>query len=179
MLATKPALVAAIACLAGVVSGSIGAAQADTGTTGSSGATGATGTTAAAPATITVNGAGFATMDSSSPSSAFHTAYLGALGNAIADAHTKAAAIAAQVGDTLGAVQSVTEQSNDMNGCSGPLFNAAGAAKGAPSVAGPTTKHRRRHHPSKPKATARIADATVSTCTVEADVTVTYAAAPA
>ena len=52
-------------------------------------------------------------------------------------------------------------------------------AKGAPSSApAPGKKH--KHHGSKTKnATARIADTTASTCTIEADVTVTYAMAPA
>lgn len=171
-------LLAALACLGGVVSGTIAAAQADTGSTGSTGSTASTGTTGStgstgAPATITVNGAGFATVDSSAPIATFQTDYLGALSAAVTDAHTKAGALATQVGDTLGAVQSVTEQSNDSGGCNGgPVMFAAtpGAARSTGSGAPTTHKPKHKHH----KATARMADATSQTCTLEADVTVTY-----
>jgi hypothetical protein len=93
------------------------------------------------------------------------------------DAHAKAAALATQSGRTLDAVQTITEQTNDGGGlCGIRVFNAAGVAKGAPvPTTAPTTPKKKHHHTSKPKATARIADATTSTaCTIEADVTVSY-----
>jgi len=177
MIRTKAALAVA-ACLAGVVSGSIAGAQADTGSTGSTGTTGATSATAA---TITVNGAGTLTVDSSAPRATVQASYLTALGGALTDAHTKASALAAQIGDTLGAVENITEQSNDI-GCTGVMF-AAGTARGAPV---PTVSPKKKHHSSKPKAATlalpavvRAADVTTSSCTLEADVTVTYAMAPA
>lgn len=174
MLRTKTVLATATAALVAAVGGSLGAAQADT--TGASGPTGATGTTTVSAATITVNGAGFATADQSEPASTFQADYLTALGAALTDAKAKATMLATQAGDTLGAVQSITEQSNDNGGCASPLFAAAGTAKGAPSVA-PTPKKKHRKHHASVRATplARAADNTNTTCSIEADVTVTYA----
>jgi acyl-coenzyme A thioesterase PaaI-like protein len=188
MFRSKTALALA-ACLAGVVSGGIAAAQADTGT----GATGTTGTSAPA-ATITVNGASTISVDSSDATSAIQASYLTALGSALNDAHAKAVALSAQVGDTLGAVENITEQSNE-DGCSGPLFAAAGTAKGTPV---PTVSPGTSKHKSKPKGKGkaivalppanvalpaigivRAADDTTTTCSIEADITVTYAMAPA
>jgi uncharacterized protein YggE len=187
MFRTKAALAVA-ACLAGVVSGSIAAAQADSTSTG---ATGTTGTTSV-PATITVNGAGDVTVDSSASSASMQASYLAGLATALNDAQAKATALSAQVGDSLGAVENITEESND-DGCSGVLF-AAGTAKGAPvpAVSAGTSK-KKGHGKTKPKAgtieratgatlaipaIARIADDSVTSCTIEADVTVTYAMAP-
>jgi uncharacterized protein YggE len=175
MIRSRTALAVA-ACLAGALGSSIAVAQAD-----SQGATGTTGTTGATvtPATITVNGSATATLASDSSSDAVSTAYLGALTSALTAAHTKAATLSSAVGDTLGTVENITEQSNNSGLCSGPmLFNAAGSAKGAPSVA-PTPVKKHKHHSSTTKgAMARIADV-AATCTIEADVTVTYAMAPA
>lgn len=172
MIRSRAALAVA-ACLAGALGSSIAVAQAD-----SQGATGATGATGAA-ATITVNGSATATLASDSSSGAVSTAYLGALTGALSAAHTKATALSSAVGDSLGAVENITEQSNNSGLCSGPMpFNAAGNAKGAPSVA-PGAPKKHKHHGSKTRrAMARIADAT-ATCTIEADVTVTYSMAPA
>ena len=170
MIPSRAALAAA-ACLAGVLAGSIAAAQADTGSTG---ATGATGSSAVA-ATITVNGSATATLASDASSTAINSAYLTALSSALSAAHTKAVALSGAVGDTLGTVENITEQSNNSGLCSsGPVA----FAKGAPSVAtGPSKKH--GHHGSKTKgAKARTADVS-ATCSLEADVTVTYAMAPA
>ena len=175
MFRSKVALAAA-ACLAGVVSGSIAVAQADN----------TTGTTAAP--TITVNGAGLVTVDSSASASSVQASYLTALGSAMTDAKAKATALSAQVGDTVGAVQNITEQSSDAFACNGPVFAAAGTAKGAPVPTSTPKKHK-----TKPKASAivrggatiaipaivRASDTTPSTCTIQADVTVTYAMAPA
>jgi hypothetical protein len=193
MIRTKAALAVA-ACLAGVISGSIAAAQADTSSTGATGTTGATST----PASITVNGAGTISVDSSASKATLQASYLTALGSAVSDAQAKATALTAQIGDTLGVVENITEQSSDGGGfCSGPVFAAAGTAKGAPVPAvspGSSPNKKKKNHSSKPKAAtielptaatvamptiARIADTTSSTCTIEADVTVTYAMAPA
>ncbi len=186
MFRSKAPLVAVVACLAGVVSGSIAAAQATTGatgTTGTTGTTGATGATAPAPtpATVTVNGSGSITVDMNAPTATVQSAYMTALGSALTAAHTKAGALATQVGDTLGAVQSITEQSNDIGVCSNRvMYASSGVAKGkgvpAPASA-PSAKHHKKHK-SHPKAAARIADVQPqppTTCMVQADLTVTYA----
>lgn len=188
MFRTRTALAVA-ACLAGVVSGSIAAAQADSTSTGATGSAGTTST----PATITVNGAGDVTVDSSASTASMHASYLTGLASAVSDAQAKATALATQVGDSLGAVENITEQSND-GGCSGVVF-AAGTARGAPVPAvSPGTSKKKGHGKTKPKAgtlerasgatlavpaIARIADDSATTCTIEADVTVTYAMAPA
>jgi len=176
MLRTKAVLATATAALVAAVGGSLAAAQADA--TGASGTTGATGTTAASPATVTVNGAGFVTADASASAATFQADYLTALGSALSDAKTKATMLATGSGDTLGAVQNITEQSNDNGGCASPMF-AAGSAKSVPAVAPTPKKHRK--HPAAPRATAiaRAADTTITSCTVSADVTVTYAMSPA
>jgi uncharacterized protein YggE len=190
MFRTRAALAVA-ACLAGVVSGSIAAAQADSTSTGATGTAGTTST----PATITVNGAGDVSADSSDSSASMHASYLTALGSAVSDAQAKATALAAQVGDSLGVVENITEQSNDGGYlCSGVVF-AAGTAKGAPVPAvSPGSSKKKGHGKTKPKAgtleratgatlaipaIARIADSSSTSCTIEADVTVTYAMAPA
>lgn len=183
MIRTKAALAVA-ACLAGVVSGSIAGAQAaSTGATGASGSTGA-------GATITVNGSGALTVDSTASATTIQASYLTALGSALSDAHAKAVSLAGSVGDTLGAVENITEESNDNGGaCGGPLFAAAGTAKGAPVPAvSPGSKKKKKHKTttSKPKNSvaalpdiARISTSTVTSCALQADVTVTYAMAPA
>jgi hypothetical protein len=182
MLRSKATLLATAAALAATVSGGITAANADTtgasgatGATGTTGTTGATGTTAPA-ATITINGAGYATVDSNAPTATMQSDYLGALESALGDAHAKAAALAADAGDTLGPVENITEQSNDSYGCSGPVaFGRASSSVRPPSPAGPAGKKHHRHRKAVKPTVARIADETPSSCTVEADVTVTYA----
>jgi uncharacterized protein YggE len=205
MIRTKAAL-AVVACMAGIAAGSIAAAQADSSGTGTTGATGATGAGGAA-ATITVNGSGTVTADPSVTGSAAQADYLTALGNALTDAHTHATTLAGAIGDTLGAVQNITEQSND-EACSGLLFAAGTAKSGAPAPAVSPGTSKKKHH-SKPKKAARIAlpmsavagaagaggtvavpaiaptpaiprtDDVVSTsCSIEASVTVTYAMSP-
>jgi hypothetical protein len=178
MIRSRAALAVA-ACLAGVLASAVATASADS--SGATGATGATGASAAA-ATITVNGSATTTLTSDASPATASAAYLGALTSALGDAHTKATALSAAVSDSLGAVENVTEQSSDSDLCSGPrLFNATGVAKSAPSVAPKPAKPSKNHghHGSKTKGVrARTADAT-SSCTIEADVTVTYAMAPA
>jgi uncharacterized protein YggE len=180
MIRTKAMLVsaAAAACLAGVAAGSIGAAQADTSTTAT------TTSPSPSPATITVNGAAIATVDPSANVATQHAGYLAALGSAVTDAQTKATALATQIGDKLGTVENLTEQSNYSGGgfCGNRVFASTGVAKGSPPTPGstPGSPGKKGHHGSKPKATARLADVVApTTCTIEADVTVTYAMAPA
>ena len=172
MFRTRAALVTA-ACLAGAISGSVAIAQADS--TGSTGSTAAT----SVPATITVNGAGDFSVDSTASTATIQADYLTALSSALTDAHTHASTLSAAVGDTLGVVQNITEESNEGNtACSGPIF-AEGKASGAPVPTVAPTTSKKKHHSSKPsKTTAHIADDTTTTCTVEADVTVTYAMVP-
>lgn len=170
------AAIAVAACVAGVLGSSIAAAQAD------SGATGATGTTGTTPAsTIVVNGSATTTVAAGASSSVISAAYLGELSTALTNAHTKATALSSAVGDKLGAVQNITEQSNDTGLCSGPMVfeKSSGAAKGAPSATPVPKKHRKPHKVTTKSALVRVADDTPSTCTVEADMTVTYAMAPA
>jgi hypothetical protein len=170
---TKAPLILVAAAVAAALCGSLAAAQADT----TQGATGATGATGAASATITVNGSATNTA-TTGDTSAISAAYLSALGAALTDAHTKAAALSAQVGDTLGAVENITEQSGDGNIC-GVAFPAAGPVRAGTSAPATAKKHS-HHHKTKAalRGAARIADVSPATCTIEADVTVTYAMAP-
>jgi hypothetical protein len=170
---TRTLLASAVAALVAATAGSLGAAQAD-----STGPSGATGSTGAPTATVTVNGAGFVTVDQSASTAAFQSAYMTALGSALSDAKAKATLLATQSGATLGAVQTITEQSNDNGGCASPIFAAQGRAKGAPSTAPAPVSHHRKHTKAAvhhaAAALARAADVTNTSCTVEADVTVTY-----
>lgn len=186
MIRTKAMLIsaAAAACLAGVAASSIGAAAAATSTTSTSTSPTTTAPTTM-PATITVNGAAIVTVDPSADVATQNAGYLGALGSAVTNAQTKATALATQVGDTLGAVQNITEQSSYSGGdfCGNRVFLGAASSKGSAPAAGPSVsshKKKKPHVSSKPKATARIADVVApTTCSIEADVTVTYAMASA
>ncbi|MGD1050094.1 MAG: SIMPL domain-containing protein [Solirubrobacteraceae bacterium] len=202
MIRTKAAL-AVVACMAGVAAGSIAAAQADSSGTGATGATGATGSNGAV-ATITVNGSGAVTADPSVTGSVAQADYLTALGDALTDAHTHATTLAGAIGDTLGAVQNITEESNDNDVCSVLPFAASTAKGGAPvPTVSPGTSKKKHHGSSKPKKAARIAmpmsaaagggvsggpaavpaiprtaDIVSTSCSIEASVTVTYAMSP-
>ena len=188
MIRTKAMLItaAAAACLAGVAASSIGAAAAATSTTSTSTTTSPT-TTSPTAATITVNGAAIVTVDPSADVATQNAGYLGALGSAVTNAQTKATALATQVGDTLGAVQNITEQSSYSGGdfCGNRVFLGAATSKGSAPAAGPAvgSPKKKPHHSTKPKATVRIAAVIApvapTTCSIEADVTVTYAMAPA
>ncbi|HEX4036240.1 MAG TPA: SIMPL domain-containing protein [Solirubrobacteraceae bacterium] len=163
------ALTAVAGCLVGALCGSVAGAQADT-----TGATGTTGSTGASAATIMVNGSSTFTVDQNASAGAISSGYLGALESALTDAHTKASALASSVGDTLGVVQNITEQSSDGGLCSARVFaNAVGSVHGAPAPS-PAKKHHHKKKKSALRRIARIADAS-SSCSVEADVTVTYA----
>jgi len=186
MIRTKAMLIsaAAAACLAGVAASSIGPAAAATSTTSTSTTTSPTTTApAATPATITVNGASIVTVDPNADVATQNAGYLAALGTAVTNARTKATTLATQVGDTLGAVQNVTEQSNYSGGdfCGNRVFVGAATSKGSTPAGRPAGSPKKKPHQStKPKATVRIADVVApTTCSIEADVTVTYAMAPA
>jgi len=192
MIRTKAMLisVAAAACIGGVAASSIGAAAAATSTTSTSTTTSPASTTpTTTPATITINGAAIVTVDPSADVATQNADYLAALGSAVTNAQTKATALAIQVGDTLGAVQNITEQSSYSGGdfCGNRVFLGAATSKGSAPAAGPAvgSPKKKPHHSSKPTATARSADVAVpvdpvdpTSCTIEADVTVTYAMAP-
>jgi hypothetical protein len=191
MIRTKTMLIAAAAaaCLAGVAASSIGAAAAATSTTSTTTSPTTTSPTTT-PATITVNGAAIVTVDPSADVATQNAGYLAALGSAVTNAQTKATALATQVGDTLGAVQNITEQSSYSGGdfCGNRVFLGAATSKGSAPAAGPAvgSPKKKPHHSSKPKATVRIADVVApvapvapTTCSIEADVTVTNAMAPA
>ena len=193
MIRTKTMLIAAAAaaCLAGVAASSIGAAAAATSTTSTSTTTSPTTTSpTTTPATITMNGAAIVTVDPSADVATQNAGYLTALGSAVTNAQTKATALATQVGDTLGAVQNITEQSSYSGGdfCGNRVFLGAATSKGSAPAAGPAvgSPKKKPHHSTKPKATVRIAAVIApvapvapTTCSIEADVTVTYAMAPA
>jgi hypothetical protein len=123
------------------------------------------------------------TVDPSAGVAAQNAGYLAALGTAVTNAQAKATTLATQVGDTLGAVQNVTEQSSYSGGdfCGNRVFSGAAASKGSTPAGAPAGSPKKKpHHSTKPKATVRIADVVApTTCSIEADVTVTYAMAPA
>jgi uncharacterized protein YggE len=151
------------AVLAGAGASGIGTAQADSPTT------------TATPATIVVNGTDSITLAPDSPDATIQTTYQTALGDAITNASGKATFIATQIGATLGSVSNVTETSDSSNLCQGPILYAQGVATPGTSKS-PTSSHKKKHK-AGPMIRA-IIDPT-STCTVEADVTVTYNITPA
>jgi uncharacterized protein YggE len=154
--------------------------------------------TLAAP-TITVNGSAnvtdtVANDDNSSPQDAQQeqASYQAALGQALANAKTKAQFIAGQEGVTLGAVESVVEQSDVGSGCGGPVeFAASGVA--APTAHSKARSNHKSHPTASKKGKTKKASAAavpraraslVAACieNQNASVTVTYligAAAPA
>ncbi|MEA2358801.1 MAG: hypothetical protein QOI62_2061 [Solirubrobacteraceae bacterium] len=128
-------------------------------------------TPAAGERLVTVNGGGEAQVSSDASASDRRTAYRTALGAALDDAAAKAAFVAQRAGLTLGAVQSVTEQTGSvLDGC--VSFAAA-----APGVAGEARPLRqvKRPRPRK-RAGAKPAQATSGPfqCQVIASVTVGY-----
>ncbi len=160
MTRSRTTLLALTAVLAGASLSGLGVAQADNSTT---------------PANaIVVNGTDTITIDPSSSDATQQTTYQTALGDALTNAGQKATFIATQIGATLGVVTNVTETS-DSSGvlCGGPILYAAGTAKPGASTGGkPKHKKVRRMN------TAVIVDP-VSQCSIQADVTVTYAMTPA
>ncbi len=162
-------LISAAAVLAGAATSGIGVAQAD------SSSTAATTT----PSTIIVNGTDSITIDPSSSDATIAATYQTALGDAITNADQKATFIATQIKATLGAITNVTETSDSSDLCNGPIL-AEGVA--TPEVAKSTTPKSKTTTTSHKKHKSMIVRAIVdptSSCSVEADVTVTYDITPA
>lgn len=132
---------------------------------------------------ISVNGTGGASVPEGATDGQQQAAYDQALTAAISDAQTKAQIVARQLSLTLGPVQTFTEQSDDYLGYCGVGFIPGAAAPGsasAPAAGGASSgqltpipaKHRKHNRKKK----AHKAQSSDSTCQLEADVTVVYAA---
>jgi uncharacterized protein YggE len=160
MTRSRTTLLAVTAVLAGACLSGLGVAQADNSTTTAS--------------TIVVNGTDTITIDPSSSDATQQTTYQTALGDALTNAGQKATFIATQIGATLGAVTNVTENS-DSSGelCGGPILFGAGTAKPETPNAG-KPKHKKVRRMNVPVITDPVSE-----CTIEADLTVTYAMTPA
>jgi Protein of unknown function (DUF541) len=135
---------------------------------------------------ISVNGTGGASVPSGATDTQQQAAYDQALTAAISDAQAKAQMVAQQLAVTLGPLQSFTEESDDYFGYCGVGFLPGVAASGtsgsasAPAASGnasgqltPIPTKPRKH---KTKKKAHKAQEGNSTCQLEADVTVIYAA---
>jgi hypothetical protein len=139
------------------------------------------------PRLLTVNGVSDATLLSDASKAQFISAYRAQLTAALADASSKATMLAAGEGVTLGAIQSITEQSATPAGnCDEPMFAEAKATAGprAPIARRKAVKHHRTTTTKKRKlhVHARAASSTdgeddVYPCDVSATVTVAYAIA--
>jgi len=136
---------------------------------------------------ISVNGSGGASVPDGATNGQQQAAYDQALTAAISDAQAKAVMVSQQLALTLGPVESFTEESDDYLGYCGVGFlpgAAAPAVSGAantPAAAGvgsgqltPIPPKPAKKHKSKKK--AHKAQEANSTCQIEADVTVVYAA---
>jgi uncharacterized protein YggE len=165
---------AIVAVLALVVAGVIGTA----------GAQDTTPTTAAASLQrlITVNGAGEASVASDANAAARDAAYRTALTSALDDAKAKAGLIAAHEGLTVGAIQSVTEQSNGLPGGCAIAYGAAGKGVAVPAPA-PVFKpavRRPAHRRLRQRRTAALRGTPMPLppqpypCDAQASVTVSY-----
>jgi hypothetical protein len=156
----------ALAALAlGAGASQLGIAQADN-STGASGTTGTSGTTSVD--TIVVNGSGVIQLPTATDAATVQTDYQTELGAALQDASQKATFIAQKVGATLGPITNVTETSDSSSLCQGPVVYANSTAPRTPA------KHKTHHGPL-----LRAIIDPVNSCSVEADVTVTYAMTPA
>jgi uncharacterized protein YggE len=163
MTRPRTTLVALAAVLATAAAGGLGEAQADS----------TSSTTTATPNTIVVNGTDSIDAVSGATSAEDQATYQTALGDAITNAQAKATFIASQIGATLGAITNVTETSDSSELCQGPILEPQ-AAK-TTTTSGGSSRHKKAH-----ALRAHRADVVVdSTCTIEADVTVTYAMTPA
>jgi len=137
---------------------------------------------------ISVNGTGAAAVPNGATNAQQQAAYSRALSAAVTDAQAKARAVAQQLSLTLGAVQSMTELSNDYLGYCGIGFVSAPAASRGVSVgsAAPVASAvpnsqlkpippKSKKHKHKKKA-HKAQSSGESSCQVEADVTLVYAA---
>jgi uncharacterized protein YggE len=157
-------LIALAAVLVGAGASGIGSAQADSPTT------------TATPATIVINGTDTITLAPNSPDATVQSTYQTALGGAITNASAKATFVATQIGATLGSVSNVTETSDSSDLCQSRILYAQGVA--SPGTAKPTarTPHKKKH--TNGPLIRTFVDPT-SSCSIEADVTVTYNITPA
>jgi hypothetical protein len=148
---------------------------------GALGIAGAQTTTTTAPPppsrTVAVNGAGGRDVAVNAPAADVKSAYSASLADALDDAGAKADSLAAKTGLTLGAVQTVTEQTNTpLHACDyGPIAYAkGGAVQSRPVKRKRSTRTRKT---ATKRAIAPPGDDGPGTCTVAAGVTVTYAVA--
>lgn len=146
---------------------------------------------------ISVNGSGQSPVPAGATYAQQQTSYDQALTAATSDASAKAQQIAQQLSLTLGPVVSFTEESFDYIGYCGVAFAPGVAAPVSSGVAAPSTSvggstaggtqvtpipkksggHKgRKKHSHRTAATARPAQASDQSCTVEADVTIVYSA---
>lgn len=171
MTRQRTTLIALAALIAGIGASQLGSAQADSSSTGASGTTGATGATATTSSgTIIVNGSDVVTLPSGTDQSTVQSNYQTALGNALTNAGQKATFIANQIGATLGPIANVTESSGSGSLCAGPILYAPGVK----SQSTPSSRRKVKHGPM-----IRAMIDPVGSCSVEADVTVTYSMTPA
>jgi len=170
-------LIAVAAVLAGAGASGLGDAQADS----------SDATTSSTPATIVVNGSDAITIAPDSDSPTQQSTYMTALGDAITNAGVKATAIATQIGATLGPVENVTETSDSGGGlCQGFFEPLAANAKTPTASSGVSSSDakKKKHEkagpfqPAHTSAVLRGGPAVIITdppsCSIEADVTVTY-----
>lgn len=135
---------------------------------------------------ISINGTGGATVPDEATSAQQQAAYDQALSAAIGDAQAKAQMVAQQLSLTLGAVQTFTEDSDDYLGYCGVGFlpgvaesnvsSGAEAPVAASSPSGQLTPIPAKPKRHKSRKKAHKAQTSETTCQIEADVTVVYAA---
>ncbi len=117
---------------------------------------------------LTVNGGGSAEVGSEASTSVRRAAYGAALGAALEDARAKAAFLAGRSGLTLGAVQTLTEQTGSvLDGCVAFAESTAGGeAKALPQVRRPrrkrTSAQTTQEPPPGPYRCQAVASVTVS-----------------
>jgi Protein of unknown function (DUF541) len=135
---------------------------------------------------ISVNGSGGASVPDGATNGQQQAAYDQALTAAVSDAQAKAVMVSHQLSLTLGPVESFTEESDDYlgycgvgflpgaatPGVSGAANTPAGAGAGSGRLTPIPPKPPKKHKKKK----AHKAQETNSTCQIEADVTVVYAA---
>ena len=170
MTTPRTTLIALATLAIGAGASQLGSAQADS--TGTSGTPSATGTSSSTPAdTIVVNGSGVIQLPPGTVTATVQSDYQTELAAALDNASQKASFIAQKIGATLGPITNVTETSASSNLCTGPIMYAQGAT--------PTTAPSSRHKKAKHSPLMRAIIDPVGSCSVEADVTVTYAMTPA
>jgi hypothetical protein len=152
-------------------------------------------TTATPPPTVSVQGVATEPIEQSASLATATAVYRQGMADAISDGQAKALFLASKAGVTLGPVQSIVEGGGYI-GCTGgeesasdeyqgaePDFGSAGAsapvpevnapsavAKTTPGVRKPAAKHGKKKHKKKPAAK----QASVTTCTLSTQVSLTY-----